>query len=148
MKTLEVTLMFPHPDHEEQKIVMKPQEVVLNLARVDVVLRRPLNQGTVVIVDAVPTQCMSTLSNADLESFARFDTVDGTKLFVNPEKVLFYFPIELGVYKIVLPSIGEPGGNHITVKATGAEIKEKLGVTAVATGPAAPENLNGSNLIL
>lgn len=93
-------------------------ETTMNARNVHAVIKNPLQPVMIIM----PTIGFATMSEVPLHpSWVEFDTKEGGRAYVNPDHVLFYANPNLGEYAIFFP-----GGTRIGVKATGAEMREKL----------------------
>ncbi len=114
MKILTI-LTQPNPETEEQ-------DVNINLAMINFVVRAPLEPwilhiaGAVFQVKDVEGQVMRDAG------LVEFESTEGTTAYINKDRVTGFTSPELGVYLIVFD------GGRVGVKATLREVEYKLGI--------------------
>lgn len=109
------TVSIQQMDENQRVLVV---ETVMNAHSVHAVLKQPLQPITIIM----PTIGFATMTDVPLHpAWVEFETKEGGKVFINPKHVLFYTNPSLGEFALFFP-----GGSRMAVKATTAEIREKL----------------------
>ena len=99
-----------------------PQTVFIPVDQIAFVLKIPLQPVFMVNVSGAIMPCLgdydAVSSYIELDGFRALGTPDGSKLVVNPEKIMFYTNLEIGMFHLMFP------GKGLNVKATTDEIKK------------------------
>lgn len=98
------------------------QMVSIPIDQIAFVLKVPLQSVFVVNISGILMPCLGDYDavslKLELDGFRTFDTPDGAKLVVNPEKIMFYINLEIGLFHLMFL------GKGFNVKATTEEIKK------------------------
>ena len=99
------------------------QTVFIPVDQIAFVLKIPLQPVFMVNVNGLIMPCLgdydNVLSKLELDGFRNLGAPDGSSVVVNPEKILFYVHLEIGLFHLMFL------GKGLNVKATTQEI-EKL----------------------
>ncbi len=105
----------PTPESDEQ-------DVTINLAKINFVVRAPLEPWIIHLAGAVfQVNDFDTTKMVD-SGLVEFESTEGTTAYINKDRVTGFTSPELGVYLIVFD------GGRVGVKATLAEVESKLGI--------------------
>lgn len=128
MKMIQITVQIP-TQNDKGEVELTSQDIVLNLEQVYFIFKPPLNP-TSQIIGCLPMPLLTQdgLQDKDLieAGLVSFDTTDGTKAWMNPRFVQFYFSPQLGVYVFVFP-----GGSKLGVKATNVDVQRAMGEKSI-----------------
>jgi len=125
MNLTELTIKIGVED-ADGKPQMADQTITLVLENVFFIHKPPMETFKQIAVLS-PQPIITEVDIPDDELIAagllRFDTPEGTYAWVNPEKAMFYFTPQLGVYVLAFP-----GGSRVGIHATGEEVRKMFGV--------------------
>ncbi len=104
-------------------------EINLNLDRVHLIVKKPLEPIYSIIMDSVVLQTATKIPDETLlaSGMVDFGGSEGITIFANPKTFLFMGRVELGQYFLAYP-----GGHQIMVSMDEKGLKEKLGAEEAA----------------
>lgn len=109
-----------HPPAEEGGVVNK---TVVNAAKSAFCYKKALEPVFLVALGGDVSPCIGTFETVAQEfvaaGYVKFDAPEGGEAYVNPDQILLYAMVELGIYRLVFD-----GKIALTVKATGVEIED------------------------
>ena len=107
-----------HPPENEGGVVNK---TVVNAAKSAFCYKKALDPVFLVAVGGEVSPCIGTFETVAQQfvdaGFTKFEAPEGGLAYVNPNQILLYMRVELGIYRFVFD-----GKIALTVKATGAEV--------------------------